>query len=317
MLTAVRGGIIVPPDSYDPRPARPRLAGIARSAFRSHISVGHRPALAGRTALTQYAFTPTPRPHNRLLAALPQEDRSRLTSGAERVHLTSGSVLFDAGEQVRHAFFPLSGMVSIISATPEGKSVETATVGSEGMAGLPAILGEGILPYQAMAQLPLGAVRVSARSLRAEFDRGGRLKELLLGHALTLLTQVTQSASCHRFHTVEQRLARWLLTTRDRAVSNRFRLTQEFLSFMLGVPRTSVTSLAAAMQAKGMISYSRGANPTPVYHTSLGTDTVHHGTQTYRIGSYTAGEGKRVSIQLLQFYLDHANQQDFVTPSDP
>jgi CRP-like cAMP-binding protein len=196
---------------------------------------------------------------NRLLAALPREDLSRLTSGAGRVSLSSGTVLFDADEHVRHAFFPLSGMVSIISTTPEGKSVEIAAVGPEGMVGLPAILGEGKSPYQAMAQLPLQAVRVSARSLRSEFDRGGRLRELLLGHAFTLLTQVTQSASCHRFHTVEQRLARWLLTARDRAGSDRLRLTQEFLSFMLGVPRTSVTSLAAAMQAKGLISYSRGA----------------------------------------------------------
>jgi CRP-like cAMP-binding protein len=199
------------------------------------------------------------RPHNHILASLPREDRSRLTSKGEKVRLPSGAVLFDADEHVRHAFFPLSGMASIISATPEGKSVVIASVGSEGMVGLPAILGEGISPYQAMAQLPLDAVRVSARSLRTEFDRGGRLKELLLGHAFTLLTQVTQSASCHRFHTVEQRLARWLLTTRDRAESDRFRLTQEFLSFMLGVPRTSVTSLAAAMQAKGLIAYSRGA----------------------------------------------------------
>ena len=81
-------------------------------------------------------------------------------SGAERVHLTSGSVLFDADERVRYTFFPLSGMVSIISATPEGKSVVIAGVGAEGMVGLPAILGEGRSPYQAMAQLPLDAVRV-------------------------------------------------------------------------------------------------------------------------------------------------------------
>jgi CRP-like cAMP-binding protein len=197
--------------------------------------------------------------HNRLLADLPREDRSRLTSRGERVRLSSGSVLFDADEHVRHAFFPLSGMVSIISTTPAGKSVVIAAVGPEGMAGLPVILGDGRSPYQAMAQCPLDAVRISARSLHTEFDRGGRFKELLLSHALTLLTQVTQSASCHRFHTVEQRLARWLLTTRDRAGSDRFRLTQEFLSFMLGVPRTSVTSLAAAMQAKGLIAYSRGS----------------------------------------------------------
>ena len=140
------------------------LAQLSAVTFRSDIA---RLSRGGQLLRGMSSHLHT-RPLNRLLAALPREDRSRLTSGAERVHLTSGGILFDAGEHVRHAFFPLSGMVSIISATPEGKSVETATVGSEGMAGLPAILGEGISPYQAMAQLPLDAVRVSARALRSE-----------------------------------------------------------------------------------------------------------------------------------------------------
>jgi CRP-like cAMP-binding protein len=196
---------------------------------------------------------------NRLLAALPPDERERLTSGAELVRLASGKILFRASEHVTDAYFPLSGMASLISVTPEGRSVEVAVVGSEGMVGLPAVLGDGGSPYEAMAQLPSEAVRVRARVLRAEFERGGRLRELLHGHALTLLTQVSQSAACHRFHTLDQRLARWLLTTRDSADSDRFRLTQEFLSFMLGVPRTSVTSLAAAMQREGLISYSHGS----------------------------------------------------------
>lgn len=192
------------------------------------------------------------------MAALPPDERDRLTSGAERVRLTSGKILFEAGGRVTHAYFPLSGMVSLVSTTPGGRSVEVAVVGLEGMVGLPAVLGDGGSPYHAMAQLPSEMVRVKARALRSEFERGGRLKELLLGHALTLLTQITQSASCHRFHTLDQRLARWLLTTRDHAGSEHFRLTQEFLSFMLGVPRTSVTALAAAMQRDGMIAYRHG-----------------------------------------------------------
>jgi CRP-like cAMP-binding protein len=198
-------------------------------------------------------------PHtNRLLAMLPPDERARLSSSAERVRLPNGKILFEAGEHVRHAFFPLSGMGSLLSTTPDGKSVEVAVVGSEGMLGLPAVLGEGTSPYEAMVQLPLEAVRVKGHELRAEFNRNGRLKELLLRHALTLLAQIAQSAACHRFHTVEQRLARWLLMTRDRAGSDNFPLTQEFLSYMLGVPRTSVTSLAVAMQREGRISYKRG-----------------------------------------------------------
>jgi CRP-like cAMP-binding protein len=99
---------------------------------------------------------------------------------------------------------------------------------------------------------------IRAGALRSEFDRGGRLRELVLRHALALLTQLSQSAVCHRFHTVEQRLARWLLVTRDRAGADSFRLTQEFLSYMLGVPRTSVTTTAVSFQRAGLISYSRG-----------------------------------------------------------
>ena len=202
------------------------------------------------------------RPHppltNVLLAALPADDLKRLTSGAERVRLATGKMLFEAGEEVRHAYFPLSGMVSLVSETSDTKSVEVAVVGREGMVGLPVVLRAGKSPYGVMAQLPGEAVRVRAKILRIEFDRGGRLHDLLLGHALALLTQVTQSAACHRFHTVEHRLARWLLVARDRAGTDSFRLTQEFLSYMLGVPRTSVTAFAAKMQIRKLIGYSRG-----------------------------------------------------------
>jgi CRP-like cAMP-binding protein len=204
--------------------------------------------------------TPIQTPHaNRLLAALPREERQRLLASAEHVRLGRGKLLFGAGDDIRHAYFPTSGMVSLVSDLPDGRAVEVGVVGSEGMVGLPAILGECCSPYQAMVQLQSEGVRVSARALRAEFERGGKLKELMLGHGLTLLTQVTQSAACHRFHTLEQRLARWLLTTHDHASSDQFRLTQEFLSYMLGVPRTSITALAASMQRGGLISYSRGS----------------------------------------------------------
>jgi len=195
---------------------------------------------------------------NRLLAALPPAEFGRLTNGSERVRIPKGRILIEAGETVRHVFFPMSGMASLLSVTESGKVVEVAAVGAEGMAGLPAVLGPGVSPYQVVAQLPCDAVKVRAERLRAEFDGGGRLRELLLGHALGLLTQITQSAACHRFHTVEQRLAHWLLVTRDRAGSDTFQLTQEFLSNMLGAPRTSVTALAVGMRKAGLISYERG-----------------------------------------------------------
>jgi CRP-like cAMP-binding protein len=195
---------------------------------------------------------------NRLLAALPKEEYDRLTPGSERVRLTAGRVLFESGEEVRHAYFPLSGMASLLSSTQDGRSVEVAVVGSEGMLGIPVVLRAGRSPYRVMAQLPAEALMIRAGALRSEFDRSGRLRELILRHALALLTQLSQSAVCHRFHTVEQRLARWLLVTRDRAGSDSFRLTQEFLSYMLGVPRTSVTTTAVLFQRAGLISYNRG-----------------------------------------------------------
>jgi CRP-like cAMP-binding protein len=195
---------------------------------------------------------------NRLLAALPASEYERLMSGSERVRLPRGKILIEAGDRVRRSFFPLSGMISILSATESGKLVEVASVGFEGMVGLPAVLGTSVSPYQVIVQLPCEAVVIRADRLRAEFTGGGRLRELLLGHALVLLTQITQAAACHRFHTVEHRLAYWLLLTRDRAGSDTFQLTQEFLSQMLGVPRTSITALAGEMRKAGLIDYVRG-----------------------------------------------------------
>ncbi|HEU4596605.1 MAG TPA: Crp/Fnr family transcriptional regulator [Pyrinomonadaceae bacterium] len=195
---------------------------------------------------------------NRLLVGLPREEYERLTAGAERVRLARGKILVGAGERVEHAYFLLSGMASLLSVTESGRAVAVATVGNGAMIGLPAILCDGKSPYEVMVQLSGVALKVRAGVLKREFDREGRLHDLLLGHALWLLTQISQSAACHRFHTVEERLARWLLMTHDYAGADAFSLTQEFIAFMLGAPRTSVSALASAMQEAGVISYSRG-----------------------------------------------------------
>lgn len=196
---------------------------------------------------------------NRILAALPREEYERLIAGAERVRLQRGAILLEAGVEVTHAYFLLNGMASLVSPTESGKTVEVAAVGSGGMVGIPAVLCDGRSPYEVLMHLPGVALKVRASTLRKEFERGLGLRNLLLGHALWLLTHISQSAACHRFHTVEERLARWLLMTHDHAGSDTFNLTQELLAGMLGVPRTSVTALAVAMQASGMISYSRGS----------------------------------------------------------
>jgi CRP-like cAMP-binding protein len=194
-----------------------------------------------------------------MLAALPREEYERLISGAERVRLKRGAVLLEAGVEVTHAYFLLSGMASLVSPIESGKTVEVAAVGSGGMVGIPAILCDGRSPYEVVMQLPGAALKVRAGALRREFERGSGLRNILLGHALWLLTHITQSAACHRFHTVEERLARWLLMAHDHAGSDTFNLTQELLASMLGVPRTIITALAGAMQTAGMISYNRGS----------------------------------------------------------
>jgi len=182
----------------------------------------------------------------------------RILPGLEQVELVSGKILYEMTETVRHSYFPLSGMISLLAITEAGNTIEIAMVGDEGMVGLPAVLGLHKAPYRVMVQVRGRAMRMRADSLRVEFGRGGQLHDVLLRYTHTLLAQISQSAVCNHFHTVEQRLCRWLLVTQDRTHSNEFSLTQEIISHMLGTPRTHVTMRANALQQKGLIRYSRG-----------------------------------------------------------
>lgn len=195
---------------------------------------------------------------NRLLTALPSAEYERLAPHLELARLTPGKILYHAGDVVRHAYFPKGGMICLLSTTEDGRTIEVGMIGSEGMAGIPIILRSGVAPYQVMVQLAGNALRISGNALREEFNRGGRLQDLLLRYTHTLLTQIAQSAACNSFHTVEQRLCRWLLVSRDRVQTETVHLTQEFLAHMLGVQRTSVTAVASALQREGLIRYGRG-----------------------------------------------------------
>lgn len=205
--------------------------------------------------------TPTILPvpsENRLLAALPRAEYERLVPHLQRIQFRQGQVLYAAGDLVHHAYFPLGGVVSLLSSTEGGEIVEVAMVGFEGMVGLPVVLQVEAAPYTCMIQLPGEGLRIGADLLRAEFNRHGRLHWLLLRYTHALLSQVLQSAVCNRFHTVEARLCRWLLVLRDRSRSETFNLTQEFISYMLGTPRTVVTAAANRIQDAGLIRYKRG-----------------------------------------------------------
>jgi CRP-like cAMP-binding protein len=174
------------------------------------------------------------------------------------VRLPAGRVLCEAGGGIRHLYFLKGGMASLLSLTEDGHSVEVGMIGNEGVVGLPAVLGIDTAPYRVVMQLPANALRIKADALRAEFNRGGRLQKLLLHYTHTLLTQIAQSAACNRYHTMKARLCRWLLVSRDRAHTDTLQLTQEFLSQMIGAPRTRVTLVARDLQRAGLIRYSRG-----------------------------------------------------------
>lgn len=195
---------------------------------------------------------------NGLLAALPSAEYERLSPHLELVRLTPGKILYNAGDIVRHAYFPKGGMISLLSITEDGRTIEVAMIGNEGMVGVPIVLKSRVAPYQVMVQIAGNALRIRDNILGVEFDRGGKLQDFLLRYTHSVLIQVAQSAACNRFHTVEERLCRWLLVSRDRVQTDTIHLTQEFLSHMLGVPRTSVTMIAVHLQKEGFISYNRG-----------------------------------------------------------
>lgn len=195
---------------------------------------------------------------NRLLAALPRAEYEHLLSVLKPVHLVKGAILYEDGDAVPQAYFLMGGMASLLSTTEDGSTIEVAMVGNEGMIGIPVILGFNIAPYRVMVQIAGDALEIKTDLLNGEFNRGGNLHNLLLRYTHALLCQIAQSAVCNRFHTVEKRLCRWLLISHDRVHSNTFPFTQEFISHMLGIPRTHVTMTAASLQRKNLIRYKRG-----------------------------------------------------------
>lgn len=195
---------------------------------------------------------------NRLLATLPRGEYLRLFPHLEPIDLTFGEVIYDPGQVIRHAYFPNTGMISLLSSVGQQSTLEVGVVGNEGMAGIPLFLGVKRSRGRALVQGAGTAMRLKASQMRKESNHGGALQRLLHRYVHALLTQVSQSAACNRFHRVEARLARWLLMTQDRMASEEFRLTQDFLANMLGVRREGVSVAAGALSEQGLIRYSRG-----------------------------------------------------------
>jgi CRP-like cAMP-binding protein len=195
---------------------------------------------------------------NLILGALRDQEYQHLYPYLEPIALAKGKTLYGAGDAAQHAYFLVSGMISLLAITEDGHAIEVGMVGNEGMVGLPIVLGFNIMPHLVVTQLPCRALRIRTDRLKAEFNLGGQFHDLLLRYTDTLITQLCQSASCNMFHTVKERLCRWLLIARDRMQSDTLGLTQEFLSEMIGVPRTSVTTIAGNLQREGLINYQRG-----------------------------------------------------------
>ena len=198
------------------------------------------------------------RGHNRLLDLLPRADRERLLPNMERVAAKLGDVVFERNKPIATVDFPLGAIISIIVIMEDGAIIEAGTVGNEGMAGLPLLLGAQRSPSRAFYQVPGEALRMSSRLFNDEVGRKGAFHEILQRYAQAFLTQVAQSAACNRVHPVEQRLCRWILMSQDRVGSDTLLLTQEIISQMLGVRRASVSVAAAKLRLAGLIRYSRG-----------------------------------------------------------
>jgi CRP-like cAMP-binding protein len=195
---------------------------------------------------------------NQLLAALPGAAFDTLSMDLELVPMLLGETLYEAGEPLRHAYFPTTSVVSLHYVTESGASAETSAVGHEGMIGVPMFMGGGGTPGSAVVTSGGHGYRLERRSLMREFDRGGALHRALLRYTQAQITQLAQTAACYRHHSVDQQLSRWLLTAADRVPSGELVMTQELLAGLLGVRRESITQAAGKLQELGYIRYRRG-----------------------------------------------------------
>jgi CRP-like cAMP-binding protein len=194
---------------------------------------------------------------NRILDALPTADRDRITRSTVHVTLPIKTVLFEPGELIRTVHFPVHGVISLVTPLDDGAIVEVATVGNEGIVGVPLVAG-GSLAVRAISQVAGTSLRMEAGDFLRELERDGPFRDLVLHYLQALFGQISQAAACNRLHTNEERLSRWLLMSHDRVGVDEFAITHEFLGQMLGSRRATVTLSAGILQAAGLISYHRG-----------------------------------------------------------
>lgn len=198
---------------------------------------------------------------NRLLAIISDDERERLAHGLELASLDLKAPIYREGQPIEHVYFPVSGVLSLVSRMEDGRAIEVATIGNEGMAGLPVFLQASYTSsHMAFAQIPGESLRMPAARFGelVNASHNGGLRVALNRYTQALMSMIARAVACNALHTVQQRASRWLLTTHDRVATDEFVLTQEFLSQMIGVTRASVNEVARELQDARVIDYTRG-----------------------------------------------------------
>ena len=195
---------------------------------------------------------------NHLIERLPRKERQRLLALCEPIQLVLAEVLCRPDKPTRHVYFPIESFISLVAPIDGQPALEVGMVGREGMLGAHLALGVVTAPLHALVQGAGAAWRIATPAFRAELARSAALQRSLNRYLYVLMAQLAASAACLRFHQIGPRLARWLLMTQDRAHADRFHVTHEFLSYMLGVRRVGITAAAGVLQRGGLIEYRRG-----------------------------------------------------------
>jgi CRP-like cAMP-binding protein len=212
------------------------------------------------TAVATELFVPAvlPRPRNLILSQLPEAEYAALAKSLVPVDLPLSKSLSEPNQPIEYVYFVNTGLISTDALTENGESVEVGVIGWEGFSGLAALLDQPQMSHSVIVQGIGEGYRIRASIVRDEFLKGRVFRDLVHAFAYLQLAQMSQSVLCNRMHTVDARLARWLLTSADRMESETLNLTQEFLAQMLGTQRSTVTVAAGEMQRDGLIAYSRG-----------------------------------------------------------
>jgi CRP-like cAMP-binding protein len=195
---------------------------------------------------------------NRLLARIPARDRDAISAKCREVGLAFGRVLAEPGAPIRFVHFPVTCSISLIASAGQGAALEVGLIGSEGMLGASLAMSSNSAPLRAVVYAPGAALQMTAAAFRGELRARASFRSVVQSYCMVRLMQISQTAACTNYHSLDERLCRWLLMTHDRALGASVHLTHEFLSKVLGVRRVGVTHAAGVLQAAKLIEYHRG-----------------------------------------------------------